>query len=249
MKVIRASFAQKAIIDRLRIIKLGRELTTLSPVELNLHLTTPELELFNRLSKNPRRQRQFYYGRLLCKELLISTQSTVQKMNEINIINEEELPFKGRPILEGSANASISISHEDELVVGAISMDSFIGVDYCKIRQLPVMNAVFSKYELKVLNDAYDPAEREFTSCLMWSIKEAVLKAFGVGFHYGFQAIEILMTPDELDIVLNDDRLIEMYDSNMLKIDISYFTYEDYVISTCRLMKKEQIGDNAKSFA
>ena len=84
----------------------------------------------------------------------------------------------GRPFVSG---AYISISHCDDLVIGAVCKNP-IGVDVERIRDnFPDMSLHYTTQEKHYLSEARDSQSFLERSCQLWTFKEAFFKSFGSG--------------------------------------------------------------------
>ncbi len=104
----------------------------------------------------------------------------------------------GRPELvspQVAPRLRFSISHADGIALCAVAAGRAIGVDIESDRNigpdaLGVAEAVCSPREMQALR-ALPPPERADFLLLVWSVKEAVAKAAGVGFHLSLSHITV----------------------------------------------------------
>ena len=108
-------------------------------------------------------------------------------LHEVLGLDETQLTFSanGKPRAAGRA---FNLSHSGEYTVLAVS-DSSVGVDIecCSLRHVRVAESVYTPAELCWMNEA--PEER-FT--LLWTLKEAVSKALGLGLALPFREFSVL---------------------------------------------------------
>jgi 4'-phosphopantetheinyl transferase len=97
-----------------------------------------------------------------------------------------ERGIHGRPEIAGPAAAGLrfNLSHTRDLVACAVTFDAAIGVDVEKItgdtEDPAVLASVCTPAEIEELSCA-EPGERERRFLELWTLKEAYLKALGVG--------------------------------------------------------------------
>ncbi len=94
----------------------------------------------------------------------------------------------GKPFL--NSELSFNLSHAHQYVICAASFNDSVGVDIEQIkeRQLEPFASKFGAGEWSAINSHSKPLARFYQ---LWCIKEAVLKAYGTGFCYGYNKIEI----------------------------------------------------------
>ena len=137
-------------------------------------------------------------------------------LKNISILSSQS----GEPVLSLPKNSeftrtlSLSITHEDELAASlvAVSKDKnriSVGLDATRnnriaavAKQLPILQKILTKKEL---NEAY--TDKQLAK--IWTGKEAISKALGVGiWHGGFlQKIEIFFQDDKAKVKLHDEML------------------------------------------
>jgi 4'-phosphopantetheinyl transferase len=101
--------------------------------------------------------------------------------------NAAELAFTysstGKPALQGH-NIHFSVSHSEGLAVYALSATGPVGVDVEKIRPVGEMQGIVDRYFPAQARAAFQSApESERTEAFfrLWTRREAVLKAIGIG--------------------------------------------------------------------
>jgi phosphopantetheine--protein transferase-like protein len=143
-----------------------------------------------------KRQIEFLFGRLTAKTLLTAEglPNSGEPYRSLAILNEPD----GAPFLE-KGRGSLSISHREDFASSAY----YPGVD----RQIGIDLEVIEKREWSFVEDFFTPAEvgsaRDLTEpdqsvwvTLMWSAKEAVLKAWRKGLRLDTRTIEIKLITD-----------------------------------------------------
>jgi 4'-phosphopantetheinyl transferase len=118
--------------------------------------------------------------------------------------NPHELEFSygvaGKPFLprkEGSTNLFFNVAHSEELLLIAVTCCGDIGIDVEQLRperaDMSVANAFFSTGERAALQ-ALPPDERVDRFFLLWTAKEACLKASGKGLTASLSEADISLT-------------------------------------------------------
>lgn len=130
----------------------------------------------------------------------------------------------GKPIIKGIKNLHFSISHSSHCVVCAISVENEIGVDVETIKKINIheYKSVFTDEEFFFMINSKRPILAFYT---LWTLKEALLKAIGLGFNVDPQKINVLSSP----IIISSS-------SYYLKTII---LNENSILSTCTLNNKD----------
>jgi len=141
-------------------------------------LLTPDEQLRASRFRHPIDARRFTTGRALVR-LAVASQLGCDPRNVRIAVDAA-----GKPWLEGAAAAlSMSISHGGDLVAVALAQGA-VGVDVEKRWQAialdDVMALVCAPAECEAIN-ALPEGEREQRFLLLWTLKEALLKAAGTG--------------------------------------------------------------------
>ena len=127
---------------------------------------------------------------------------------------------KGKPICLGGP--AISIAHSGNLIVCAATDRSEIGVDIemprKRINVDGIANRYFAADEASWL--ATQPEDRFY---MLWVLKEAWLKAKGVGIAGGLGRLRCLVTPPNIDVNVSDDDLppLSLYELDDAMIGIA----------------------------
>lgn len=184
----------------------------------------------------PKRRTEWLHGRWTAKHLLSvsSTEWQAIPYDQIEVANatggvpyyityEKDLPIP------------LSISHREKLAFCALSFDSgyYIGADVEKIEPYPASFAdtFFTREEIDAIH-SYDAQQRDIWVVLVWSLKEAILKALGEGLRLDTRQIKI-QPISGLDI---DD---SVWRSVEFKLDLPmpgswqswWRRYEDYILT------------------
>lgn len=147
-----------------------------------------------------------------------------------NILNIDKIQLKynkwGKPELINNSGIHFNISHSGEWVVVGISAKP-IGVDIQKVEEihLSLAESSFSKreneYMLSLPNN-----ERKNAFFMLWTLKEAFIKAKGVGLY---------MPLDSFTIEIVNDKPV-LYNNKNEKCQLSVERVErDYFMATCTL--------------
>ncbi len=148
-------------------------------------------------------------------------------------ITPQEIIFnyseKGKPYIETSLNQNeiqFNLSHSENLVLYAITKQSQIGIDIEKIRDncnvTSLAKRFFTPNEYQIIKELNDQKKYQIFF-QTWTLKEAYLKAIGLGLSGG------------LDSLLID---INSLDSDLIKFQINQQIVNDW------LLKKIEIDSN-----
>ncbi|MGC8602261.1 MAG: SDR family NAD(P)-dependent oxidoreductase [Desulfomonilaceae bacterium] len=147
----------------------------------------------------PKRRREWISGRILMRRALARFMSINgnghKSLKKIRIINDQL--GKPKALVSGDANsefATLSLSHSNGLVMAsATTSKAFygLGVDIEKVqdRNVSWSNDYFSDSEIELANSSHNPA---IFLTRFWSLKEASLKALGVGLRYDLRDIVVV---------------------------------------------------------
>lgn len=90
----------------------------------------------------------------------------------------------GKPTIDGSRHVSFNLSHDDGLAVLVVGDGRAVGIDVERSRTIPRVEelaaGLFARDEAEALRSA-EPAARSTLFLTLWTRKEAVAKAMGVG--------------------------------------------------------------------
>lgn len=97
----------------------------------------------------------------------------------------------GKPFIEAHTDIKINLSHCKELAVCAVG-ENTVGVDCEKIRNVRsgVVRRAFTESEAIEIENAADP---DLTFTRLWTLKEAFVKALGIGVSYPMKNSEFFI--------------------------------------------------------
>ena len=157
-------------------------------------LSDPEIQQFSSL-RFPKRRDEWLLGRWAAKRLVQSI-SDYQgfRLNEIEICNAPEgAPFILRPDGEALPD-SLTISHSGRFALCALAPGANfrIGADIERIepRSEAFIADYFTPAEQQLVASS-PPETRQTAVNLIWSSKESLLKALGVGLHWDTRKVEV----------------------------------------------------------
>lgn len=144
----------------------------------------------------PKRRREWLSGRLTAKKLIVEC-----------VPGMENVPFAQITIANSAAGApyartadkilpiQLSISHREGWAAAAVSLNTGIsqGIDLEWVEDHPLSfyEDFFTADEVRALGN-YATEQRAWAGSLMWSAKEAVLKALGQGLRVDTRAVEVI---------------------------------------------------------
>jgi len=148
----------------------------------------------------------------------------------------------GKPYIINKLNYPINftLSKSKSMVVLAFSTKYDIGIDIEQVTKLPTIidfyNLVYTSQEQKLLYDDHDKKE---TFYHLWTLKEAYLKALGIGFYH-----------NPLDINLSDIAMKLRSVKSFYKTPNYYYsdTIDNNVLSLVVLNSTSKIKINFKNF-
>ncbi len=172
--------------------------------------------------------------------------------NEVNILKKTEELTKGQPFIEIKCADKIkflhtSISHSNNFFAVGISERELIGIDIEAQRSFNTntIKFFFAGKEFIVIKSIIENINNcslNEAALLLWTIKEAFLKAIGIGFKFGFSSIKILFLDLKTGkIVLSISHKIYKFIGKFFKKVLFYFSFEkDFIlaISTIKIHGK-----------
>ena len=111
----------------------------------------------------------------------------------------------GKPYLQTSSNIEFNLSHSNNLALLAIGQQYPLGVDIEYFSQRPfidIAKIMFSPNELEYLNNA-SPEQHTPIFFNIWTQKEAVIKACGIGLTYPTKTFDVSINTDNM-LLLQD---------------------------------------------
>ncbi|PIR37503.1 MAG: hypothetical protein COV35_10470 [Alphaproteobacteria bacterium CG11_big_fil_rev_8_21_14_0_20_39_49] len=174
------------------------------------HILSPsELEKMNKYKIEDDKKR-FCTGRIITRT--VASRYLKTDSNKIEILFNEH----GKPYIKNSKAFFFNISHSGDWVVVGFS-DYEIGVDIQMIdtgKKLNIDNIAkyaFHPDEIKYINDSEEEKHTRFYT--IWSLKEAFVKAKGVGFYNNLEKLSIL------PVIKDNNTLIDGLSLSYKKID------------------------------
>jgi 4'-phosphopantetheinyl transferase len=165
-----------------------------APLETQGFLSQSELGKFSTF-RFPKRRNEWLLGRWAAKSLVQSVPAYQQySLDQIEICNTPE----GAPYIQLPGNNTradcLSISHSDRYALCALASgpDLRVGADLEKIepRGETFIQDYFTPSERRLV-DTYPAETRVIVVTLIWSAKESMLKALGVGLRWDTRKVEI----------------------------------------------------------
>jgi 4'-phosphopantetheinyl transferase len=158
-------------------------------------MTTRELSYLSRI-KSDQRRKQYILGRGLIKRTL----SCLLKRHPTSI--EIGIAGSGKPHLINLDGFRFSISHSGDYLAVVVSNQEIVGVDLEEVARLEnpgpyFINNFLSSYEKRMLNNT-DKDRQALELCRLWTLKEAILKAAGVGLNYPLSDIKIMISKNNI---------------------------------------------------
>jgi 4'-phosphopantetheinyl transferase len=157
-------------------------------------LSPSELQKYSAF-KFPKRRNEWLLGRWAAKTLVHSLPAYQQyAMHQIEILNTPQ----GAPYIQLPDRAApaeyLSISHSGNFALCALAtgLDLQIGIDMEKVDEHTETFILdyFTPTERRLV-DKYPAESRAMAVTLIWSAKESMLKALGVGLHWDTRTVEV----------------------------------------------------------
>lgn len=180
-----------------------------------IFLSDDELGRMNSF-KTMKKQTEWMCGRFAAKTLALRNITDCSIMfPEIRILNTT----KGAPYISDLPGQAVSISHSHNNAVAALITTTGyrLGIDIEKVSNVnseTFMRLAFSENERKILGNADN---RKIVS--KWSIKEAVLKLIGKGFHHPLKSAEIFDSSVFIDGTRHDSIIYRNINTENMNID------------------------------
>ncbi len=173
-------------------------------------------------------------GRIALKKAYNSFKKSRQSPRTINILKDDS----GVPFIKNGEDLFCSISHSFGYALAVVDKNR-VGVDIEKIRdhREELIKYIATPQELEIVSDK----NKENTITKTWVIKEAVLKALGVGFELNPKSLEICKKVKNNYFVLVNNKG-ELYRFNVLA-----FRWKDFCIAIAveeRKYEKRKINWN-----
>jgi 4'-phosphopantetheinyl transferase len=173
----------------------GPEGAGLSVDLIQQHLSEQEMKHFVAMRFQKRRE-EWLLGRLAVKSLLRQTMPELETVRDhrLTVANHDE----GAPyvLLDGKQlRVVVSLSHRAKRAVAAVSLEPEIGLgidlEWVEVRAASFYTDYFTAGELELLNQSVPEAYQQ-VGTILWSAKEAMLKALGKGLRLDTRSVEVL---------------------------------------------------------
>ncbi|MBW2614814.1 MAG: polyketide synthase dehydratase domain-containing protein [Deltaproteobacteria bacterium] len=152
-------------------------------------LSGPELERFGKMGE--KRKKDYLGARLCCKTLSrkLSDNDMDTPASSITTISPDFV-IPCCPLTDGRIKFSCSVSHDSRFAI-AVASETLVGVDVEEIseRVLKSRRLFMSETEKMLVQDS-SLGEVE-ASLMLWSIKEAVSKAFGISLAHAWEKVVV----------------------------------------------------------
>jgi phosphopantetheinyl transferase len=139
---------------------------------------------------HPRRRAEYLAGRALLRYALEQFTGRSGSSYEVHTTPE------GKP--ECVAGPAISLSHSGEIVVCAVASGGSIGVDV-ETRRPHTSSATLAEQYFTAFEASWVQADPDRRFQMLWVLKEAYLKALGVGLPGGLTALECRIEPPTIE--------------------------------------------------
>ncbi|MCB5953736.1 4'-phosphopantetheinyl transferase family protein [Enterococcus sp. CWB-B31] len=194
-------------------------------------LSEEELSILKKKERCNKGQ-EYVYSRTFAKEFfrqMIDSEHLFLDMKDVEIRNDTDGPTKGKPrihVNNRSIKGSTSLSHSDSSILISHGKNCWMGVDVQEVitsEAIVENESIFSFEERRIIDSGECfPKNKAWTATLIWSIKEAVGKALGVGLSLGLKSISVMdirngqiwinLIPEVENVLLSpDNRLIIYY--------------------------------------
>ena len=155
-----------------------------------------------------KKQKSFVAGRIAGKLACLKAIKNVNLM-DLEIVNDSEGEFKGRPQLFYKQNVlgNISITHSKDLASATFDTEENIGIDLefvCK-RDIAFYKFNFTSKEKDIIGK-FNSNDFDKVVTLYWTAKEAMSKAMGIGLRVDARSFEVNISFDLLKDYVESDR-------------------------------------------
>jgi len=176
-------------------------------VNLNHFLSVREMDSYLKTSIE-KKQKSFVAGRIAGKLACLKAIKNVNLM-DLEIVNDSEGEFKGRPQLFYKQNVlgNISITHSKDLASATFDTEENIGIDLefvCK-RDIAFYKFNFTSKEKDIIGK-FNSNDFDKVVTLYWTAKEAMSKAMGIGLRVDARSFEVNISFDLLKDYVESDR-------------------------------------------
>ena len=162
-------------------------------------LLTPEEAARASRYKTPEARRQFYTGRGALR-LILSLYTGIEPENLVLLTGPRGKPYLAPSAYPASSVQSLffNLSHSSGQAILGVSPTGEVGVDLEAIHLLPEMDTLARQYFSpgeRALLDTQAGRDKDETFFTIWTMKEALLKAWGTGLAYPVNTLTIRRVP------------------------------------------------------
>lgn len=213
-----------------------KELTDVDFSELVQYLGEEEKAYFDQL-RFAKRRYEWLAGRMAMKDLILSVEPSLAHFEKhaIQILRSDN----GAPFLQvlGLSNpvGQLSLSHSNNYVLCGFSKESSqLGMDLELIEERPkeFIQDFFTTEEVRFI-DGTPPEDSALVSTLIWSAKEAILKALSIGLRVDTRSIEVNL--QHSDLVMNEWAPLRFSMDTSIENSLRLFwlSQEKFVLTAC----------------
>lgn len=161
-------------------------------------LDDQELETYDKYQVHFKKE-EFLAGRFLAKTILSKYLET--EPEKIGFIKNSygKLYLKEQFISKTRKPLQFNISHSNNLIALAVTLDTEIGIDVEKVNR-PILDIAerFFTLEEKEYLSTFEPGKRNQIAYQIWTLKEAYIKAKGLGLSIPLESINIFSLDKEV---------------------------------------------------
>ena len=159
------------------------------------------LNLVTCLTSQERDQANSYYTKELSEDYVISHSTLRQVLSHHTKTHPYDIEFfigkYGKPYLKNNQqNIEFNMSHSKDILCIVVTKDEEIGVDIefkdSSINIEELQNLVFSTQETKYINSLESRAQKRDCFYNLWTLKESMVKAIGLGLSYPINQINLI---------------------------------------------------------
>lgn len=174
----------------------------LIPVLADRHLSAQELHRFAQM-RFPKRRDEWLAGRITAKTLL------TQCVPELSGVEHRRLTIANHPegapyaLLDGEPfPLQLSLSHREGMAAAAVVLSTEVGLgidlEWVEDRDASFYADYFTTGEVRLLNE-FSLDKTAWAGTIIWSAKEAMLKAIGQGLRVDTRSVEIMRIANKLE--------------------------------------------------
>jgi len=217
-------------------------------VNKNHYLSLKEMDCYLKTAIE-KKQKSFVAGRIACKLACLKSIKNLNMM-DLEIVNDSEGEFKGRPQLFCKQNVlgKVSITHSKDLAGATFDTKENIGIDLeyvCK-RNIAFYKFNFTSKEKDIVGK-FNSDDFDKVVTLFWTAKEAMSKAIGIGLRVDARNFEIDMSFNLLkDFIESDQEQIVFegefsIDAQAFQLSSRRVVYNNliYYLTTAKIINNE----------